>query len=144
MAKSRKTEPENPSTAGYASVRYIVNDVNEAVRFYIRMLAFTVVMHPADEFAILQKDHLQLLLSKPSDKGGGGMNMTDGTVQQPGGWNRFELRVDDLDSTVEMLRAEGCRFRNDIVTGVGGKQILLQDPSGNLIELFQFFTAAHP
>ena len=70
MAKSRKTEPENPSTAGYASVRYIVDDVNEAVRFYTRMLGFTVVMHPADEFAILQKEHLQLLLSKPSDKGG--------------------------------------------------------------------------
>ena len=140
MANSQKTESGYPSSTDYASVRYIVNDVAAAIQFYTEMLGFAVVMHPADEFAILQKDTLRLLLSQPSGKGGGGMKMTDGTVQKPGGWNRFELRIDDLEATVEMLRGKGCLFRDDIVTGVGGKQILLLDPSGNLIELFQSFS----
>lgn len=126
------------------SVRYIVNDVDEAIEFYTKMLDFKVEMHPAAEFAILSRENLRLLLSKPSGRGGGGQPMPDGTVQTPGGWNRFEIEVEDLESTVEKLKKTGCRFRNDIVTGVGGKQTLLEDPSGNLIELFQYFQEWKP
>jgi len=122
-----------------AAVRYIVNDVDAAIQFYTRMLNFKVEMHPAPEFAILSRENLRLMLSKPSGKGGGGQPMTDGTTQTPGGWNRFEIEVEDLPSTVEKLKKAGCTFRNEIVTGVGGMQILLKDPSGNLVELFQFF-----
>ncbi len=123
------------------SVRYIVNDVDAAIEFYSKMLDFKVEMHPAVEFAILSRGNLRLLLSKPSARGGGGQPMPDGAVQTSGGWNRFEIEVNDLESTVERLKKAGCTFRNEIVTGVGGKQILLQDPSGNLVELFQYFKA---
>ena len=123
------------------SVRYIVNDVDEAIGFYTEMLGFQVVMHPAPEFAILSRGSLQLLLSKPSGRGGGGQGMPDGTVQAPGGWNRFEVEVDDLEAMVGELRRKGARFRNEIVKGVGGKQILLMDPSGNLVELFEYYRA---
>jgi catechol 2,3-dioxygenase-like lactoylglutathione lyase family enzyme len=123
------------------AVRYIVNDVDAAIEFYTKMLDFKVEMHPAAEFAILSRGNLRLLLSKPSGRGGGGQQMPDGTPQTPGGWNRFEVEVEDLESTVERLKKAGCMFRNEIVTGVGGKQILLKDPSGNLIELFQYFKA---
>lgn len=126
------------------SVRYIVNDVDEAIEFYTKMLDFKVEMHPAAEFAILSRENLRLLLSKPSGRGGGGQPMPDGTMQTPGGWNRFEIEVEDLESTVDKLKKTGCRFRNDIVTGVGGKQTLLEDPSGNLIELFQYFQEWKP
>ena len=129
-----KGEKEQP-----VSVRYIVTDVDAAIRFYTGMLDFGVVMHPAPEFAILSRGNLNLLLSKPSSRGGGGQGMPDGTVQLPGGWNRFQVEVKDLDSAVERLGKAGCRFRNEIVTGVGGRQILLMDPSGNLIELFQYY-----
>jgi catechol 2,3-dioxygenase-like lactoylglutathione lyase family enzyme len=122
-------------------VRYIVNDVDAAIEFYTKMLDFRLEMHPAPEFAILSRGGLRLLLSKPSGRGGGGQAMPDGTVQSPGGWNRISIEVDDLASTVEKLKIASCRFRNEIVTGVGGKQILLQDPSGNLIELFQYLQA---
>jgi catechol 2,3-dioxygenase-like lactoylglutathione lyase family enzyme len=124
-----------------ASVRYIVTDVDAAIQFYTKMLDFKVEMHPASEFAILSRENLRLLLSKPSGRGGGGQQMSDGTAQTPGGWNRFEIEVEDLQSTVEMLKKAGCKFRNEIVSGVGGKQILLEDPSGNVIELFQYFKA---
>lgn len=107
--------------------------------FYTTMLDFKVVMHPAAEFAIVARDNLRLLLSKPSGRGGGGQAMPDGTAQVPGGWNRIEIEVDDLESAVRKLEGAGCRFRSSIVTGVGGKQILLQDPSGNLVELFEYF-----
>jgi predicted enzyme related to lactoylglutathione lyase len=123
------------------SVRYVVNDVDSAITFYVKMLDFKVEMHPAPEFAILSRENLRLLLSKPSERGGGGQAMPDGTVQSPGGWNRISIEVDDLTSTVDNLRKAGCKFRNEIVTGVGGKQILLEDPSGNLIELFQYLHA---
>ena len=116
-----------------------MNDVDAAIAFYTKMLDFKVEMHPAPEFAILSRGGLRLLLSKPSARGGGGQPMPDGTMQSPGGWNRISIEVDDLASTVERLKKAGCGFRNEIVTGVGGKQILLQDPSGNLIELFQYF-----
>jgi catechol 2,3-dioxygenase-like lactoylglutathione lyase family enzyme len=121
------------------SVRYIVNDVDEAISFYCDLLDFEEVMHPAPTFAMLARRDLRLVLSAVGGGGGGGggQAMPDGTMPEPGGWNRFTLEVTDLDITVEELRAAGARFRNDIVTGVGGKQILLEDPSGNPIELFQ-------
>ncbi|HVX39759.1 MAG TPA: VOC family protein [Gemmatimonadaceae bacterium] len=118
-------------------VRYIVHDVDAAIAFYTTRLGFTLVMHPAPPFAMLSRGDLRLVLSAPNPMGGGGQSMPDGTVPQPGGWNRFAIQVDDLATTVESLRASGARFRNDIVTGVGGKQIILEDPSGNPIELFE-------
>ena len=119
------------------SVRYIVNDVAEAISFYCRHLGFTEVMHPAPTFAMLTNGDLRLILSAPGGGPGGGQAMPDGTVPAPGGWNRFALEVTDLEETVEALRASGARFRNEIVTGVGGKQILVEDPSGNPVELFE-------
>lgn len=124
---------------GTVSIRYIVNDVAKALSFYTMMFDFAVVMHPALEFAILSRGNLRLLLSKPSDKGGGGKAMHDGTIQTPGGWNRFQIAVTDLESVVEELTKKGCAFRNELVTGIGGKQTLAEDPSGNLIELFEYF-----
>ena len=118
-------------------VRYIVNDVDAAIAFYCQRLGFREVMHPAPPFAMLERGDLRLVLSAPNPSGGGGQPMPDGTAQAPGGWNRFAIAVDDLEATVADLRAHGAPFRNDIVTGVGGKQILLEDPSGNPIELFQ-------
>jgi catechol 2,3-dioxygenase-like lactoylglutathione lyase family enzyme len=119
------------------TVRYIVHDVDEAIDFYCRQLGFDEVMHPAPAFAMLSRGDLRLVLSAPGGGPGGGQAMPDGTVPAPGGWNRFSLEVADLDALVAELRARGARFRNDIVTGVGGRQILLDDPSGNPIELFQ-------
>jgi catechol 2,3-dioxygenase-like lactoylglutathione lyase family enzyme len=119
------------------SVRYIVNEVDEAISFYCEMLGFSEVMHPAPTFAMLSRGDLRLVLSATGGGPGGGQAMPDGTLPQPGGWNRFTLEVTDLAGTIEALRASGARFRNDIVTGVGGKQILLEDPSGNPIELFE-------
>jgi catechol 2,3-dioxygenase-like lactoylglutathione lyase family enzyme len=119
------------------SVRYIVDDVDAAINFYREHLAFTLVMHPAPAFAMLARGDLRLLLSAPGGQGGGGQSMPDGTSPAPGGWNRFTLEVSDLAETVRNLRAAGVEFRNDIVTGVGGHQILVEDPSGNPIELFE-------
>ena len=118
-------------------VRYIVNDVDAAIAFYCQNLGFTEVMHPAPAFAMLTCGDLRLVLSAPNPAGGGGQPMPDGRNQEPGGWNRFALEVSDLEATVKVLREAGARFRNNIVTGVGGKQILLEDPSGNPVELFQ-------
>ena len=119
------------------SVRYIVDDVDAAIGFYCQHLGFHEDMHPAPTFAMLSRGDLRLVLSAPGGGPGGGQAMPDGSVPKPGGWNRFSLEVPDLAATVESLRGEGARFRNDIVVGVGGKQILLEDPSGNLIELFE-------
>jgi catechol 2,3-dioxygenase-like lactoylglutathione lyase family enzyme len=119
------------------SVRYIVHDVDAAISFYCDLLGFKEVMHPAPAFAMLSRGDLRLTLSSPGGPGGGGQAMPDGTVPTPGGWNRFALEVTDLTETVETLRNSGARFRNDIVTGVGGKQILVEDPSGNPVELFE-------
>lgn len=118
-------------------VRYIVNDVDRAVTFYCEKLGFHEVMHSAPTFAMLSRGDLRLVLSMPNPTAGGGQPMPDGTKQQSGGWNRFAIEVDDIASVVERLRKAGAHFRNDIVTGVGGKQILLEDPSGNPVELFE-------
>jgi catechol 2,3-dioxygenase-like lactoylglutathione lyase family enzyme len=117
-------------------VRYIAEDVGTATAFYRDNLGFTVEMSPAPGFALLARGELRLLLNAPGS-GGAGEAMPDGRLPEPGGWNRIQLEVDDLPSTVEALRKDGARFRNDIVTGRGGQQILLEDPSGNPIELFQ-------
>ena len=119
------------------SVRYIVTDVDAAIRFYCEHLGFSEVMHPAPTFAALSRGDLRLLLSAPSGQGGGGQAMPDGTLPQPGGWNRISLEVSGLPAQVDRLRAAGVRFRNDLVHGVGGSQILLEDPSGNPVELFE-------
>jgi catechol 2,3-dioxygenase-like lactoylglutathione lyase family enzyme len=119
------------------SVRYIVNDVDAAIGFYCRQLGFTEVMHPAPAFAMLSRGDLRLVLSAPGGGPGGGQAMPDGQLPEPGGWNRFSIEVPDLDATVGELRKAGARFRNDIVTGVGGRQILVEDPSGNPVELFE-------
>ncbi|HTI64702.1 MAG TPA: VOC family protein [Gemmatimonadaceae bacterium] len=118
-------------------VRYIVHDVDAAIAFYTTQLGFKLEMHPAPPFAMLSLGDLRLVLSAPNPMGGGGQSLPDGTKPQPGGWNRFAIQVADLSATVERLRAGGARFRNEIVTGVGGKQIILEDPSGNPIELFE-------
>lgn len=119
------------------SVRYIVDDVDAAIEFYRDQLGFTLVMHPAPAFAMLAHGDLRLVLSAPGGGPGGGQAMPDGTVPQPGGWNRFAIEVTDLAGTVSELRAKGVRFRNEIVAGVGGRQILAEDPSGNPVELFE-------
>ena len=117
-------------------VRYIVNDVDASLEFY-RRLGFKVDMHPAPGFAALSRGDLQLLLNSPGGGGGAGQSMPDGRQPQPGGWNRMQLRVTDLAHEVEALKKTGAHFRNDIVNGNGGKQILVDDPSGNAIELFE-------
>ena len=119
------------------SVRYIVDDVDAAITFYCENLGFTEVMHPAPAFAMLSRGDLRLTLSAPGGGPGGGAAMPDGRLPEPGGWNRFALEVSDLAGMVDRLRGNGARFRNDIVTGVGGKQILVEDPSGNPVELFE-------
>ncbi len=118
-------------------VRYIVNDVDAAISFYTSELGFVLVMHPAPPFAMLTRGDLRLVLSAPNPSGGGGQPMPDGTAQAPGGWNRFAIEVTDLAAFVESLRRAGAHFRNDIVNGVGGRQIIVEDPSGNPIELFE-------
>jgi catechol 2,3-dioxygenase-like lactoylglutathione lyase family enzyme len=120
-----------------ATVRYFVNDVDAALSFYGEQLGFEEVMHPAPTFAMLSRGPLRLVLSAPGGGPGGGAAMPDGTLPEPGGWNRFKIEVEDLDATVAELRQRGASFRNEIVIGVGGNQILVEDPSGNLVELFQ-------
>jgi catechol 2,3-dioxygenase-like lactoylglutathione lyase family enzyme len=118
-------------------VRYIVHDVDAAIAFYCQQLGFQAVMHPAPAFAMLSRGDLRLVLSAPNPQGGGGQSMPDGTKPEPGGWNRFAIEVADLAATVDRMRNAGAHFRSDIITGVGGKQALLEDPSGNPIELFE-------
>lgn len=118
------------------SVRYIVDNVEEAIAFYTTHLDFQVDLHPAPGFARLSRDNLRLLLNAPG-AGGAGQTMPDGRKPAPGGWNRIQLEVNDLATKVDSLRKAGVHFRNDIVIGNGGKQILLDDPAGNCIELFE-------
>jgi catechol 2,3-dioxygenase-like lactoylglutathione lyase family enzyme len=119
------------------SVRYIVDDVDAAIAFYCQRLGFAEVMHPAPAFAMLSRGDLRLTLSAPGGGPGGGQAMPDGTLPRPGGWNRFAIEVDDLAAMVGELRDQGVRFRNEIVTGVGGRQIIAEDPAGNPVELFE-------
>jgi catechol 2,3-dioxygenase-like lactoylglutathione lyase family enzyme len=122
------------------NVRYIVNDVDAAIGFYCQQLGFKGEMHPAPMFAFLSRGDLRLLLSQPGEPGGpgGGSQPTpDGTKPEPGGWNRISLEVSDLAAMVEALQGAGVHFRNETVVGVGGKQVLLDDPSDNPVELFE-------
>ncbi len=120
------------------SVRYIVNDVDAAVSFYTTHLAFRLDMHPDPTFAILSRDDLQLFVSATAGPGGGSRTLPDGRRPEPGGWNRFVLVVDDIQREVERLRRAGVSLRSDVIVGVGGNQVLLDDPSGNPIELFEY------
>jgi len=123
-----------------SSVRYIVDDVDAAIEFYCGPLDFELQMHPDPAFAMLTRGDLRLVLVSPvgpEHPGGGSRPMPDGTKQQPGGWNRIMLQVADLEAVVEELRPQEVRFRNEITTGVGTKQILVQDPAGNVVELFE-------
>ncbi|MEX2239005.1 MAG: VOC family protein [Dehalococcoidia bacterium] len=117
-------------------VRYIVKNVDEAIPFYTERLGFAVDMHPGPGFAALSRGDLQLLLNQPG-AGGAGQSMPDGTAPAPGGWNRIQIEVADLSTTVAELQAAGARFRSEIIKGFGGNQALLEDPSGNLVELFE-------
>ena len=118
-------------------VRYIVDDVDTAIEFYCTLLGFQEVMHPAPTFAMLSRGDLRLVLSKPGGGPGGGQAMPDGTLPAPGGWNRFAIEVPDIEAVASKLHRSGVHFRNEIITGVGGRQCLIDDPSGNPIELFQ-------
>lgn len=119
-------------------VRYIVNDVDAAIAFYCGHLGFHEDMHPAPSFAMVSRGDLRLVLSQPGrGPGGGGQPMPDGRMPEPGGWNRFTLEVSDLEGIASELKQARVRFRNDVVTGVGGKQVLIDDPSGNPVELFE-------
>jgi catechol 2,3-dioxygenase-like lactoylglutathione lyase family enzyme len=119
------------------SVRYIVDDVDAAVDFYTGHLQFEVSMKPGPGFAMLRRGDLRLLLNVPGGGGGAGQQLADGSTPEPGGWNRFQVQVDDLDTAVAELRQAGVDFRGETITGRGGRQALALDPSGNLIELFQ-------
>ncbi|MBI5089939.1 MAG: VOC family protein [Actinobacteria bacterium] len=119
----------------FVSVRYMVSDVQQAIDFYTTKLGFRVLTSAPPAFADVARGSLRLLLSGPASSAG--RPMADGAVPAPGGWNRIHLVVDDIESEVERLRNEGVPFRNDIVRGPGGSQILLIDPSGNFVEMFQ-------
>jgi catechol 2,3-dioxygenase-like lactoylglutathione lyase family enzyme len=121
------------------SVRYIVDDVDEAIPFYTELLGFKVDMHPGPGFASLSRDDLRLLLNRPGGGGGAGQSMPDGRAPAPGGWLRFQIEVADIDATVAQLKAAGASLRSEVITGQGGKQVLVEDPSGNPVELFQPF-----
>jgi glyoxylase I family protein len=118
-------------------VRYIVHDVEASVAFYTDKLHFRKSAQSGPYFAIVERDDLQLVLSPPKGPGGGSQPMPDGRRPEPGGWNRVILPSSGLEKDVEALKKAGVKFRNDITTGPGGKQILIEDPSGNLIELFE-------
>jgi catechol 2,3-dioxygenase-like lactoylglutathione lyase family enzyme len=118
------------------SVRYITDDVDAAVAFYVERLGFDVAMRPGPGFAVLSRGELRLLFNQPG-AGGAGQAMPDGRRPEPGGWNRIQLEVSDLEHEVAALRAAGASFRGEIVAGRGGSQILLDDPAGNPVELFQ-------
>jgi len=129
LARIRRQPP--PPAA--ATVRYFVDDMEAAVAFYSDLLGFSVELWPSPAFAMLHRGDLRLLLSIP----GGSHVMSDGAVPEPGGWNRISLQVTDLDGEVDGLRDRGARFRNEITLGVGVRQVLVLDPAGNLVELYQ-------
>jgi catechol 2,3-dioxygenase-like lactoylglutathione lyase family enzyme len=121
------------------SVRYIVDDVDAAVDFYTSVFQFEVAMRPAPGFAMLNRGELRLLLNSPG-AGGAGQTLADGSRPEPGGWNRFQLQVDDLDEAVAEMRKVGADLRIDVIDGRGGRQALVPDPAGNLVEVFQPYT----
>jgi catechol 2,3-dioxygenase-like lactoylglutathione lyase family enzyme len=125
------------------TVRYFVTDLDAAVAFYRDLLGFEEELRPSPAFAMLYRGDLRLLLSVPGGGPGGGAPMPDGTLPGPGGWNRIALQVADLPATVDELRGKGARFRNDIISGTGVRQVLIEDPSGNLTELFEPPAAYH-
>lgn len=119
------------------NIRYIVHNVDEAIRFYTETFGFEVAMHPAPGFAALSKDDFTLFINEPG-VGGAGQAMPDGSLPQPGGWNRFQIIVSDLDAEIKRLKNQGVHFKTDIIVGKGGRQALLEDPSGNVVELFEY------
>ena len=134
---TQSTQPINHPSGATVTVRYIVQDVPASVEFYTRHLGFTVALDARPAFAVVGLGPLRLALSGMGGQGGGARPMPDGRTPSPGGWNRIQIGVADLSATVARLRAAGLTFRNDIVKGNGGLQILLDDPSGNPVELFQ-------
>ncbi|ULE32535.1 VOC family protein [Mycobacterium sp. IDR2000157661] len=122
------------------SVRYIVDDVDAAVDFYTSLLDFEVAMRPGPGFAMLRRGPLRLLVNSPGGGGGAGQTVSDGSQPIPGGWNRIQLQVDNLDDSVAALSEAGVPFRGEVITGRGGRQALALDPSGNLVELFEAHT----
>lgn len=133
---AQSAQPSNAADAT-VTVRYVVNDVPESVEFYTKHLGFTMALDARPGFAVVARGPLRLALSGVTGPGGGSRPMPDGRRPEPGGWNRIQIAVGDLASEVARLRAAGARFRNEVVKGNGGLQILLDDPSGNPIELFQ-------
>ena len=115
------------------SIRYIANNVDEAIPFYTEHLGFEVKMHPAPGFAMLTRGDLRLLLNQPGAGGAGQLQ------PEPGGWNRFQIEVDDIEDTAAKMRQAGVKLRSDVITGNGGKQVIAEDPSGNPVEIFQPF-----
>ncbi|MBJ7357865.1 VOC family protein [Nocardioides sp.] len=121
------------------SVRYIVDDVDVAAAFYADVLGFEVAMRPAPGFAMLERGPLRLLLNSPGAGGGAGQTLSDGSTPEPGGWNRFQLGVEDLDTAITVVLNAGAELRGDVIEGRGGRQVLVVDPSGNLVELFESY-----
>lgn len=134
-----KNDMEHKDTNDKVWVRYIVADVDKTVEFYTDRLGFQVVMHPGPGFAQVSLGNLNLLVNKPAGGGGAGQSTSDGESPTPGGWNRIQIRVSDLEETVKTLRSKNAEFKGELIAGNGGKQILLLDPSGNLIELFESY-----
>jgi catechol 2,3-dioxygenase-like lactoylglutathione lyase family enzyme len=117
------------------SFRYIVDNVPDAIIFYTNILGFKVVMNPNKHFAILTKEGLKLMLSTPTGRGGGARAMLDNRKPEPGGWNRIQIRVNNLENEMAELKQKNVHFRSDLITGIGAKQIIIDDPSGNPIEI---------
>ena len=132
-----KTDMEQKNTNNQVWVRYIVTDVAKTVEFYKDLLGFEVVMQASPGFAQLSLGNLNLLVNKPGGGGGAGQSMPDGQIPAPGGWNRIQIRVENLEETVKTLKSKNAVFKNELIVGNGGKQILLLDPSENLVELFE-------
>ena len=139
VCDAQDSKPINNKQTGQSqtvTVRYIVSDIDSAVAFYTTMLGFNADQHLKSAFANLSLGNLRLLINRPG-AGGAGQAMPDGRIPAPGGWNRIQITVENLETTVKDLKSKGAKFRNEIVTGNGRQQILLEDPSGNLVELFQ-------